>query len=355
MKIIREQFIEALKKVAAALGSNAIMPEYQYFQVDGDHIQTFDGVILADLIFPGGDTGLKCAVPKEALSLLESLDTQEIDLMVKDGELQVRTSRLEGKFLVMIPPKFRSLNSLDEAKLIDSNLISGLIEGLSFCRFGVSNDASAGPHRGVRIDKTMLFSTDRYRVVKWDLDGDTEIVCTVPVKFIDLLKRHQSSISKLGFHGTTLIAILNDGTYISACLLQGEFKKVLQYFPTSVNPDLEKCFPEPLSQQLVEFDNKLSLIIDRHLVLLKDVSVLDREMIVEIKDGICTLTSKVPEKANLVEHVDVKVSGNPEINFWVNPTFLKEISNKCSSFKFFEGGLILFETEKMQYLMRAGK
>ena len=87
--------------------------------------------------------------------------------------------------------------------------------------------------------------------------------------------------------------------------------------------------------------------------MLKDVNSVDRETTIEAKEGICTLTSKVPERSNLVEHIDVKMEKGSEISFSVNPTFLKEISSRCSSFKYFDNGLILFETEKLQYLMRA--
>lgn len=338
MKINREQFVEVLGKVSPALGSSVLVPEFQYFQIQGDHIQATDGVVIIDSMFLA-DTGLECSIPKEVLTLLTSLDTEEVDLVVKDGKLGVRTTKLEGEFAVLVPPKFQQLSSI---KLIDSKLIDDVVEGLGFCRFVASRDLASGPKCGVQINGDTIFSTDRYRVMKWNLNGDTGVVCSVPIKFIDLLKRNQSRISKLGYaENETLVTILDDGTYISTCLLKGEYPKLLQYFPDSAE------------YKQVEFGGSLTLAIDRHLVLLKDVNPSDREMVVGIKEGICTLTSKVPERSNLVEHIDVKMGKDSEIGFSVNPTFLQEISRRCSNFKYYDNGLILFETDKLQYVMRA--
>ena len=343
MKINRKQFVEALQKLSPALGINILVPEFQYFQIEGNHIQAFDGVLLADLILPM-DIGLTCAIPREVLGLLSSLSVEEVDLVIKNDDLQVRTDKLEGKFSVIIPPKFQSLSQIDadDVKFIDPELFTDVVEGLSFCRFGVSKDATAGPKCGVHICKDKIFSTDRYRVVKWNLDADSKVECSIPLKFIDLLRRNRNEISSLGcIEDKTLIMILKDGTYISTCLLQGEYPKLLQYFPDSVD------------YKQVEFGESLVSIIDRHLALLKDVNSVDRETMIEAREGVCTLTSEVPERSNLVESIDVEMENGAEISFSVNPTFLKEISSRCSSFKYFDKGLILFETEKLQYLMRA--
>ena len=61
----------------------------------------------------------------------------------------------------------------------------------------------------------------------------------------------------------------------------------------------------------------------------------------------------MPEKSNLVEQVDVEMAAGEAVSFSVNPIFLQEIANRCSSFKYFTNGLILFETEKLRYVMRA--
>jgi DNA polymerase III sliding clamp (beta) subunit (PCNA family) len=343
MKIDRKKFVEVLEKVSPALGTNVLVPEYQYFQIDGDHIQASDGVLVIDSVFPI-DTGLKCSIPKGVLSLLLSLSTEEVDLVVEDSKLGVKTNKLEGEFAVLSPPKFQILTPIEVEgmELVDPNLIDDVVEGLGFCRFVASKDMASGPNCGVRISADTIFSTDRYRVMKWNLTGDAGIICTVPIKFIDLLKKNQSRISKLGcVENKSLVALLDDGTYTSTCLLKGEYPNLLAYFPDSVD------------YRQVEFGGSLASAIDRHLVLLKDVNPGDREMAIEIKNEVCTLTSEVPEKSNLVEHIDVKMEKDSEISFSANPTFLQEISSKCSSFKYFDSGLILFETDKFQFLMRA--
>lgn len=344
MKIDRRKFVEVLEKVRPALGTNVLVPEFQYFQIEGSHIQTTDGVVTMDAEF-FQDTRLNCSIPGDVLKLLTSLDVDEVSLQVTDGTLAIRATKLEGEFAVLTPAKFQTLDLLDskDAELIDSKLIDDVIEGLGFCRFAASKDHASGPRTGVQINENTLFSTDRYRVLKWDLVGDTHITCVVPIKFIDLVKRHQSRVSELGrTPDKSLIAVLKDGTRISTCLLPGEYPDVLRYFP---KPDAE--------YKLVEFGTSLEEVVSRHLMLLKDVESCDREILVEAKGGICTLTSMVPERSNLVEDVEVTMAEGEEVSFSVNPGFLQEIVSKCSSFKYFATGIILFDTEKLQYVMRA--
>jgi len=344
MKINRSTFVAILEKMAPMLGSNPLMPELQYFQIEGNHIQATNGIILADLIC-SIDTGLCCSISKEVLDLLISLSAEEVDLQVKENELKIKTNKIVGKFFVITPPTFQSTPFADneERVSIDPLLLSDVVEALGFCRFGVSKDIVAGPYCGVQLNKDTIFSTDRYRVTKWELKEDSGITCTIPVKFIDLLKRYQRDIVSLSAVGDNiLMAILEDGMCITTCLIPGKYPELLQYFSSSN------------TYEQIEFGDKLTSIIERHSTLLGDINPLDRIMLIEIEGGVCTLTSKVPEKANLVEQIDVKVREDLKLAFSVNPTFLREIASKCSSFKFYADGLILFEAEKLQYLMRTG-
>lgn len=352
MKINRSTFVAILEKLVPVLGNNPLMPEFRYFQIEGNHIQATNGIILADLVCPI-DTGLCCSVPKEVFDLLTSLDVEEIDLEVKDGELRVKTNKIKGKFFVLTPPTFKTLPEVDTEKSIDIDplLLQDVIDGLGFCRFGVSKDIAAGPYCGVQINESKVFSTDRYRVVQWNLKEDLGLVCTVPVKFIDVLKRCQKNVVSLSVTDNVLATVIDDGMQVFAMALIGDYPKLAQYFSCSGK------------HEQVGFGDKLAPIIERHSGLLKDINAFDRIMLIEIEEGICILTSEVPEKANLVEQIDVETSENFNLAFSINPTFLREIATKSSSFKFFpspsddgtSAGLILFEAEKFQYLMRSGR
>jgi len=345
MKINRQILVATLEKLVPMLGNNPLQPEFQYFQIEGTHFQVTDGVLLVDtsgLI----DTGLCCSVPKEVFGLLDSLKVEEVNLEVIEGELQVKTNKIEGKFSVLTPPKFQQLpySISEDVSCIESSIIRDVIEGLGFCQFGVSRDIAAGPYCGVQINGRNIFSTDRYRIVKWDLEKDTGIKCAVPVKFIDLLKKYRDNIVSLGVVGSTnFVGVLDDKTCISTCLIQGEYPELLQYFSRSKK------------YEQIEFGGKLAPVVERHSALLKDIDQFDRTMLIKIGGGTCTLTSNVPEKSNLVEQVDVELREDLKLSFSVNPTFLKEIAGRCSGFKYFDGGLILFEADKLQYLMRSGE
>jgi hypothetical protein len=345
MKINRQVLVAVLEKLAPLLGNNPIMPEYQYFQIDGDHIQVTNGSLLGDIVC-SIDTGLNCSVPKEVFDLLASLDVEEVDLKVTGTELQIKTNKIEGKFTVISPSTFKSLPKVDknDPGSIDPLMIRDVINGLGFCRFGVSKDIASMHYCGVQLNGDKIFSTDRWRVVKWDLVEDVKVKCVVPVKFIDLLKKYQSDVIYLAVIENEITATLADGFLITATLIPGE-----KY------PDLLPHFSSSEKYEEIRFDGNLTPIVERHSVFLKDISPLDRVMLIEIEDGVCTFTSKVPERSNLVEKIGTKSEAELKLGFSVNPTFLREIANKCSSFKFFDNGLILFEADKLHYLMRTGQ
>jgi len=343
MRINREQLVNVLEKVAPALGSNVLVPEFQYFQIDGDRIQATDGTMIIDATLLE-NTGLKCAVMgRSFLDLLKGLDKEEIELIHKESKVKVKTDKIEGTFAVLDEVKMENISfpsvRYEEVPL---EISSDLIKGIRFCRWGVSKDEASGALRGVKIKDNLVLSTDRYRITKYELSNHLPFDCSLPSKFIDVLLRNEDEVSEMKYIlGEKFVVRFQDGTIIVTAVLIGEYPDVLQYFPTTPSEE-------------VKFMGGQELAIERHISFLRNVDYLDKNIQVSIQGNKCILTSKDRELGELVEELEVSIERDcVDIKFDVNPIFLRDIIDLCSGFKYYSvEGLVLFEAGKLKYLVQ---
>jgi len=346
MKINRKELVNVLEKVAPALGFNVLVPEFQYFQILGDKIQASDGAMLIDAILPK-DTELNCAVPGAPfLHLLKTLSDEEVELIDKDNTLKVKTNRVKGVFTISGVAKFKdTINLLQKGIIEITGDLNNLIKGFSFCRFAVSKDETSGPLCGVRISKSSIFGTDRYRIIEWMLAEDLPIECSLPLKLIDVIIKFRNQISNMYYSKNgEFILMLKDGTYISSVVLVGEYPDLGQYFPTSDQ------------YKEVELTDNLTDVLERHISFLKNVNEIEKEITIRICRNKCTISSVDKELGTLSEEVEVTFEEEEGIEFCVNPIFLRDIVKECSGFKYYyENGLVLFEADKLEYLVQVRK
>jgi len=340
MKVQREKLVDALEKAAPALGFNILVPEFHYFQIDREKVQATDGALLIDTSLPQ-DVGFSCAVPGEPfLYLLKSLSEDEVDLIHEGNTLKVKTNKVKGSFATAPLKSYETVDLLECDEL--PKPYADIFLGLDYCKYGVSKDETLGPCCGVRIEGPHVLSTDRYRIIKWDLEKDYNIRCSLPLKFIDVLLKNKMGVCSLFFsEDSEFIAILTDGTYISTPVLTGEYPDLLQYFPMSEN------YREVTLQD--DFDEVLS----RHINFLKNLDAIEKEILIKITKDKCTVTSVDKELGVLSEEISALTSEEEDVEFSVNPLFLKDVVQKCSTLKYFvDEGVVLFEAERLKYLVQ---
>lgn len=342
MKVNRIELVNVLEKVLPAVGINALVPEFEYFQIYQEKVQATDGVMLISTTLPV-DVGFTCAIPGEPfLNLLRSLDIEDIELTYKNDSVVVRSDRVEGTFTVIPAANIREVCLHGSA--VPSNILSSLVSGLAFCKFSVSKDATSGPIQGVKVKGTQLFSTDRFRIANWKLSEEVPFECSIPLKFVNVIEKIQpAGISQVYYaeEKDELIVMLQDGTYISTSVLQGEYPDLEQYFPGSEDEFM-----------LFRFAENLPVLLERHIKFLSGVDAMDRAVFIEYKEGKCILTSRNKELGVLVEEFEVsKIKGS--VKFRVNPMLLRDVASLCSDFKYFQKKkLMLFEADSFRYITR---
>jgi len=339
MKVNRTNFVKVLEKVAPALGFNVLVPEFQNFQFDGVKVQATDGALVIEAVLPE-DTGLKCAVPGAPfLHLLRSLTDKEIQLIYEDGTLKVRTNKVKGVFTTLAVNIKKIINVSTTERL---EHFSDILQGLSYCRFGVSKDETLGSCCGVQINNNVIFGTDRYRIIKWSLEKSYPIECSIPPKFIEVILRSRSEITALFYIKNSVFgALLKDGVYISTPILSGDYPDLLKYFPTSDN------------YREVKLVSDLGDILERHTDFLKNVNSVDKEISIRVLKNKCIITSTDVELGMLSEELEVVSDEEKEVEFNVNPVFLRDIVQECSGFKYYiDKRVILFEADHLKYLVQ---
>jgi len=136
----------------------------------------------------------------------------------------------------------------------DPKLIVDIIEGLHFCSHGVYRGIRSEYREslsGVRIDKKVIISSNRFCIMKWNLDEDSNITHTISREFIAVLRKNKDKIIRLECNDVIKVgdigleAILEDKTRISDivtgwllegdCIDKGGYPDLFHYFPNSEN------------------------------------------------------------------------------------------------------------------------
>lgn len=345
MKINRKDFVEVLNVVAPAVGQNAMVPAFQCFQIDGTEVVVTDGVLVIRAKFKE-DTGLCCVVPAPQFkTLLSGMSAKNIDLVEDgDGQLVVKTVKgsIKGTFATISNFSPSAVPEI-ELKSLSEDGFRGLAAALSFCRYSTSKDEANGPYCGIRIAGTKVYSTDKYRISRYEI-GEQVLVedVTVPLKFVAVLLKHRDQIAEIGTdNGKILMAKLKDGTLLYTGLLEGEYRDLEEYFPK-----------DTASGQTVEFPKELSETLERHIAFLKNVDVTCMLMNIKIVGNTCTLTSVDKELGTVTEDLQLaapRAAKAGKIEFDINPLFLREVVEVSNTFTY-KDGKILFSAEGLSYL-----
>lgn len=348
MKLNREKLLEQLELIYPAIALNPIVPHYGYFKIVShsgadvkDLVHAYNGLVVARTQLVE-DIGHTFAIPAEPfLKLLRSLEDEEIELVFKDDEVKVRTNTTKGIFTILDETPNQTI-SISGELISDKAVIQDLVEGFNLCRMYASKDQTSGPMRGVKISGDKMIATDRYRVVVWRFDNSSPIDCVVPLKFIDMVLKNKDKIREFLFvKDDNFSVILNDHAIVSTKLLSGDYPDVIQYFPAS------------MSANEIKFTNEMSTAIERHISFLSRVDLIDKEISVQILNDKCITRSEDKQSGGevtrtLVDEVEVVSDGEINIEFLVNPVFLKDIIGICSCFKYYdESGLMVLEADKL--------
>jgi hypothetical protein len=345
MKINRTKFVESLEKASYALGTSDIAPEHSHFKINGRRIQAANGFMSIDLLH-SEDLGIICSVPGDSLlSLLRGLQSDEVNLYIEKENLKVKTTKLEGSFIILKNPKFVEINLEGQEKLLFStDGLDDFITGTKLCRNTVSKDKTTGSIRGVGIKENTLFGTDRWRISRYPLsekdmmDGRN---LSIPVELLDFLIKNKEEVDEMFCNNQQLTVLLKEDILVSSSLFTEEFPNLNQYFP-----ETDKSFQ-------ISFKDGITDTIERIITFLKNLDLSDKEVEIAIIGDKARLYSKNVNCGELIEEISLDSNVDEEFSFLINPVFLSEIIEENSILEYFpEEKLILITKNQLQVLVQ---
>lgn len=331
----RKELVKKLELVASATNPSSFVPDFGNFHFNKGTLAATDGVVSIYTSSPLPEESFSVKADS-FLNLLQNISSDEVKMKIKESSLSVSTTHLEGKFNIGKPRDLK-LFIPENIKSVDS--CRDLFEGMYKCRFGVCKEKTSGSMCGIRIEINKVFSTDRWRIHKYDLEHFADIAgCTIPTKFADIILREKENIVEYGLVKDRFYVILKDGSIIETVTYSGGY------------PDLQKYFDQINKEEYVELKFKVDLkeLLEKHLKsFLGGVDFYDRELKFKVKDQICSLFSESKMSGTLNEEVELETSVG-EFEFIINPTLLYEVL-------LYSKGRFLYHLEDKVVLLDAGK
>lgn len=352
MKINRQECVDRLTKLCAAISFSTISPAYSCFLFSGGKITTSNDVLtmsVATAICP--EKGVR--VPAgHLLKLLNSLPDEEVELIFEENILKVRTNRLKGKLTTVFEETEKQKQS--ELKAININSYPDFIDGVTFCRTAASQDLTTGATCGVHIVDDWIFGTDRYKIFTYKRNNwPAEFIkCTLPVSFIDILEKYREEVRELTFYVTKSDVVdhvkvrLEDSTIISSIVLPGEYQDLTQYFPKEEDKHI-----------VIPFNDKFIQAVNRQANFLSNIAAVNRELDISIKGSKCSFHVVNTTYGTLEEDIDIEDLEAPiDTNIRVNPNLITNALNDVTDdhrkiFYYSEMNLLIIEGGQCKCLM----
>jgi DNA polymerase III sliding clamp (beta) subunit (PCNA family) len=341
--INRETLCQVLEKAHKAVGENSLFPVFQCFRIKDEKVLGTNGV--CSILITSEEVKqlqLDCTVPaKIFLDTLRNLSAKDIDIEQEDGKLKISSGRVKGKFVTL--DKTMNLPFPDHSNVVWMDVPDSLIKALTLCKEVASKDETIGTLCGVLIDNDIIYATDRHRAVRCLIKPSLNARVIMPTRFISILSSFADDMESVQITeeaaGRFFYAKLKDGTVLSTCLIEGDY------------PNLDNFFPGTDKMDVIEFVDSIETVLRKHVVLLKEMRDIDKDVKVVIEGNKCSIKSTEPKLAALDEEVDLKTTVNTLISFYINPLFLTEVSKGVNTFYIDpEDGIILLITPLFEYI-----
>jgi len=348
MNINRQELIDSLEIVEHALGDNndpneQSRMERQSFRFNGTTIYATNGRMAVETLLPF-DVGAQCCVHgKSLLNFLRSLGSDSVSIEFGKKQLTVSASGVEGKFVTSPYKEYEHIINKYKKPTALKNQVNEILSGMENCKKFVSKDKTLGSLCGVKIDKNFIIASDRTRIIKYEVPSViTE--CVIPTAFIDVLLKYKDDIRDIQMNDMGLLGFFGDSAIATAIYGDGY-------------PDLNKYFPKDEANSIriiFEKPDEFKKALGRHIALLKDVDLSEKDTCIEISNKICKLTTTSKSIGTIKESFEIeKTAINTTVKFYVDPLLLKQSIGNCSGFAFYlETKLILFVDENLKCLLQ---
>jgi len=319
------ELISALSKIRSGISTKGLIDGFGNYSLDNDFIRTYNDHICISYPFK---TGVVASIKADNLNaVLSKIDVETIELSVVDNSLLIKGGNTQAGLIKTDGVKHIPING--EWK----DLPEDFLHGLSLCSFSAADTMSMGILYCIHVNKKKLYSSDNYRISRYELSkeiGDTFLIPAKSAEEVSKFKVTEYLLDESWVHFKS-----DTGVIFSCRIVNGVYKDVDRFFEVEGK---EFTLPENIKKyvdsSLVmadgkrEFEKKIEMTISKDQIILRG----------ETETG--WIESKVPCQLDLEESFKVTI----------NPVFLNEVLNKSTSIIVREGRA-LFKSENFQHVM----
>ena len=165
MKLKREEFFTVLDALKPGLATSEIVEQSTHFIFDQDRVYTFNDQIMVSQSF---NTGVKGTINGQTLlKVLQKIPDETIVVEPVGAELRIKGKKREIG-LKLTPENMNIPFNIKDGEWF--RLPKNFVDGLKFCVFSASKDATKGPLVCIRLKEDKLTSCDNYRLTIYQLD-----------------------------------------------------------------------------------------------------------------------------------------------------------------------------------------
>ena len=319
------ELISALSKIRSGISTKGLVDGFGNYSLDDDMIRTYNDHICVSYPFK---TGVVASVKAENLNaVLSKIDGETVELSIVDNSLLINGGNTKAGLIKTEGVKHIPIEG--EWK----DLPEDFLHGLSLCSFSAADTMSMGILYCIYVNKKKLYSSDNYRISRYELEKEIGDIFLIPAKSAEEVSKFP--VNKYLLDKSWVHFKSDSGVIFSCRIVDGVYKDVDRFFEVqgkefALPTDIKKYVDSSLvmADGKREFEKKIEMGISKDSITLRG----------ETESG--WIESKVPCQIDIEENFKVSI----------NPVFLNEVLNKSTSIIVREGKA-LFKSENFQHVM----
>jgi len=337
MKIKRQVLVDILAAVKPGLAKKAIVEQSTHFVMTGNEVITYNDRICISHPFK---TDFHCSVSAEELyKILVGISHEEIDFEFKDQKIHIKGKGFNAGLATDTGEnilKMVGLLDLKEANEIKKPLPVDFIEAITMCMFSASKDLTNPGMACLLVENQYVASTDDLRISEYKMKSKMDCSILLPASSAVELVRFAVDQYVVSKDNAWIHFFGKNGVCFSSRLVEADF------------PPYSK-FLEGFDSSEIKLPDNVKQMVETASVLTEGEISLDKEINIEIKDGL--LRVKGQNNIGWIEsEIEVNFKNADSIQFGVNPFFMLKIMDHTKSM-FYGGNKILFQSGEFKHVI----
>jgi len=312
MKIKRKELLDILLAVRPGLADKSIVEQATHFIFTGREVLTYNDRICVSHPF---ESTFQCSVEADKFyKVLSKLDQDELHCDYKEPNLLISA---EGVDAGLSGYAGREIFDLAQDIGLDDlewrGLPSDFVEGVLFCGFAASRDATQTLLSCISVRDDCVVSSDNRRISEYKMQEAIETPFLIPARNAAELSKFE--VIEYSVSNSWVCFRTEKGVFFCSRVVKGEYYDVTEDFV--------------FDRTRMKLPKALKDVVDRAAILAAGEVDIDKRIDVRIGGG--KISCRGEQETGWIEtELDIKFKRDLVIRFSINPIFFSQILDKTS-------------------------